>query len=143
MRLAANYVHPFESPSGIRSRCRIRLYLPEQEQDAPVVICSELPENPGIPVTGAVENIAAEVIKAHWLVDPVWIEYHPQETTAAGVESFELVVFSDHKIREAVRNTGSRIEIGDPAWKAIDRRTVEVLVGQPVDLAPPGGRQRH
>jgi hypothetical protein len=136
LRLAADYLHPFESVSGIRSRCRIRVYLPEQEHeehDAPVVVCSELPENPGIPVTGAAENIAAEIIMAYWLVDPVWIEYHPEETTAAGVESFELVVFSDHKIREAVRNAGSRIEIGEPSWKVLDRRAVEVLVGQPVD----------
>jgi hypothetical protein len=133
LRLAADYVHPFESPSGIHSRCRIRVYLPEQEHDAPVVVCSELSENPGIPVTGAAENIAAEIIMAYWLVDPVWIEYHPEETTAAGVESFELVVFSDHKIREAVRNAGSRIEIGEPSWKVLDRRAVEVLVGQPVD----------
>ena len=65
-----------------------------------------MPSNPGIPVTGAAENIAAEVIRAYWLVDPVWIEYHPEDTTAAGIESFELVVFSDHKIREAVRSTG-------------------------------------
>jgi hypothetical protein len=69
---------------------------------------------------------------AHWLVDPVWIEYHPKETTAAEVESFKLVVFSDRKIREAVRHAESRIEIGEPSWKALDRRAVEVLVGQPV-----------
>lgn len=29
---------------------------------------------------------------------------------AAGVESFELVVFSDYKVREAVRHAGARIE---------------------------------
>jgi hypothetical protein len=128
--LAADYVHPFESVSGIRSRCRIRLYLPEHEHDAPVVVCSELPENPGVPVTSAAENIAADVVKTHWLVDPLWIEHHPEETTAAGIESFELVVFSDHKIREAVHNAGSRIEIGEPTWKALDRPSVELLLGQ-------------
>jgi hypothetical protein len=133
LRLATDYVHPFESVSGIRSRCRIRVYLPEQQRDAPVVVCAEMPSNPGIPVTGAAENIAAEVIRAHWLVAPVWIEYHPEETTAAGVESFELVVFSDHKIREAVRHAGSRIEIGEPSWKTLDRQSVEIIVGQPLD----------
>jgi hypothetical protein len=133
LRLTADYVHPFESVSGIRSRCRIRVYLPEQEHDAPVVVCSELPGNPGIPVTGAVENIAAEVIRTSWLVDPVWIEYHPEKTTAAGVESIELVVFYDHKIREAVYHAGSRIEIGEPSWKAIDRRSVEIFLGRPLD----------
>ena len=133
MRLAADYVHPFESVSGVRSRCRIRIYLPEHELDAPVVVCSELPENPGIPVTGATEHIAAEVIRDHWLVAPVWIEYHPAETTAVGVESFELVVFSDYKIRESVHHAGSRIEIGEPSWKALDRPSVELLLGEPLD----------
>jgi len=84
-------------------------------------------------MTGAAENTAAEVIKVHWLVDPVWIEYHPEETTAAGIESFELVVFSDHKIREAARSTGSRIEIGEASWKALDRPSVEFLLSVPLD----------
>jgi hypothetical protein len=129
LRLTADYIHPFESASGTPSRCRIRLYLPE-EHDAPVVVCSELADNPGIPVTGAAENIAAEVIVAHRLIAPVWIEYHPEETTVAGVESFEMVVFSDYKVREKVGPTGSRLEIGEPLWKPLDRASVEVLVGQ-------------
>jgi hypothetical protein len=131
--LTVDYVHPYESVSGMPSRCRIRIYLPKEEHDAPVVVCSELPDNPGIPVTGAAENIAAEVIAAHWLVAPVWIEYHPEETTVAGVESFELVVFSDYRAREVVCQGGSRNEIGQPCWKPLDRRSVEVLVGYPLD----------
>jgi hypothetical protein len=131
--LTADYIHPFESVSGTPSRCRIRVYLPEEEHDVPVVVCSELPDNPGIPVTGAAENIAAEVSATLWLADPMWIEYHPEETTVAGVESFELVVFSDYKVREMVGPTGSRVEIGQPFWKALDRCSVEVLVGQPLD----------
>lgn len=133
MRLVADYVRPFESVSGMPSRCRLRIYVPDEEQDSPVVVCSELPSNPGIPITGAAENIAAEVVMAHWLVAPVWIEYHPKETTVAGVESFELVVFSDYKVREVMHRAGSRIEIGQPAWKPLDRRSVEVLVGHPLD----------
>jgi hypothetical protein len=133
LRLTADYIHLFESVSGTPSRCCIRVYLPDEEHDASVVVCSELADNPGIPVTGAAENIAAEVIAAHWLLAPVWIEYHPEETTVAGVESFELVVFSDYKVRETVGPTGSRLEIGQPFWKPLDRASVEVLVGQPLD----------
>jgi hypothetical protein len=131
--LATDYVHPFESVSGTRSRCRIRIYLPDEERDAAVVVCSELPSNRGIPVTGAAENIAAEIIATHGLEAPVWIEHHPKETTVAGLESFELVVFSDYKAREVVRYTGSRLEIGQPSWKPLDRRSVEALIGQPLD----------
>jgi hypothetical protein len=133
VQLITDYIHPFESVSGTFSRCRIRVYLPEEECDAPVVICSELPHNPGIPVTGAVENIAAAVLEAHRLVAPIWIEYHPEETTVAGVESFELVVFSDYNVRETVSSAGSRIEIGQPFWKPLDRQSVEVLLGQPLE----------
>jgi hypothetical protein len=133
LHLIADYLRPFESVGGIPSHCRIRVYVPDEEQDAPVVVCSELPSNPGIPITGAAENIAAEVVMAHWLVAPVWIEYHPKETTVAGVESFELVVFSDYKVREVVRQAGSRVEIGQPSWKPLDRRSVEVLVGHTLD----------
>jgi hypothetical protein len=133
MRLRADYIHPFQSVSGTVSCCRIRVYLPEEERDAPVVMCSELADNPGIPVTGAAENVAAEVIAAHQLLAPVWIEYHPEETTVAEVESFELVVFSDYKVKEIVGPTGSRLEIGEPFWKPLDRCSVEVLIGQPLE----------
>jgi len=47
MRLTNDYIHPM--PHG--GKCRIRIYLPEEEQDAPVVICSELPNNEGSSVT--------------------------------------------------------------------------------------------
>jgi hypothetical protein len=133
LHLTTDYIHKFQSVRGTSSHCRIRVFAPEEEHDAPVVVCSELLDNPGIPVTGGAETIAAEVIATHWLVAPVWIEYHPQETTVAGVESFELVVFSDYKIRETVGPTGSRAEIGQPFWKPLDRSSVEGLVGQPLD----------
>ena len=55
MHLASDYIHP--TPRG--GRCRIRIYLPEEEQDAPIVICSELPNNPGGSITNSAEVIAA------------------------------------------------------------------------------------
>ena len=55
VHLATDYVHP--SPRG--GRCRIRVYLPEDERDAPVVVCSELPTNEGTSVTNAAEQLAA------------------------------------------------------------------------------------
>ena len=136
--MMTDYDHTFQSVSGTPSRCRIRIYLPEEECDAPVVICSELAGNRGIPATGAAKNIAAEVIAAEviaarWLLAPVWIEYHPEETTVAGEESFELVVFSDYNVREIVGPTGARLEVGEPFWKPLDRHCGEVLIGQPLE----------
>jgi hypothetical protein len=50
VRLVSDYIHP--TPRD--GRCRIRIYLPEDERDAPVVICSELPNNEGSSVTYSV-----------------------------------------------------------------------------------------
>ena len=63
MHLAVDYIHP--TPKG--GKCRIRIYLPEDERDAPVVICSELPKNEGSSVTYSARQIAAEVIRYHRL----------------------------------------------------------------------------
>src|SRR3712207_4974546 len=97
MHLASDYIHP--TPRG--GRCRIRIYLPEEAQDAPVVICSEIPNNGGTSVTYAAEQLAAEVIRSHRLPTPlVWIEHWPEESTE-GQESFELVVFSSYEVVES------------------------------------------
>jgi hypothetical protein len=39
MYLASDYIHP--TPRG--GRCCTRIYLPDDERDSPVVVCSELP----------------------------------------------------------------------------------------------------
>jgi hypothetical protein len=126
MHLASDYIHP--TPKGVK--CRIRIYLPEVEQDAPVVIRSELPTNEGSSVTYSVHQIAAEVIRYHRLPTPVWIEHYPEEATDGATETFELVVFSSYEIKERAHYLGDRkLIIGAPTWKSIDRAAVEVLVG--------------
>ena len=129
MHLASDYIHP--TPRG--GRCRVRVYLPEEEGDAPVVICSELPNNDGSSVTYSAHQIAAEVIRYHKLPTPVWIEHYPKEATDGTSETFELVVFSGYEIRERAPYLGeTRLTIGEPTWKTLDRETVEALVGHEV-----------
>ena len=127
MHLASDYIHP--TPRG--GQCRVRIYLPEEEQDAPVVICSELPNNGGTSITYAAEQLAAEVIRSHRLPTPlVWIEHWPKESTDGGEETFELVVFSSYKVEECAPYLGGAMAwIGDATWKGLDRATVEALVG--------------
>lgn len=97
MHLANDYIHP--TPRG--GRCRIRIYIPEEEIDAPVVICSELCSNEGAPVTYAAEQLAAEVIRYNHLRTPlVWIEHYPPETTNNRTEIFNLVSFSSYEVTE-------------------------------------------
>jgi hypothetical protein len=141
MRLIEDYIHAFRGPTGIRSACRVRLYLPdvsepgETLEDAPVVIVSELPDNPGTSVTNAIEKIAAEVMDAHRFAmgrAPVFVEHYPPRVTGGRDETFDLVVFAHHEVREVMRGGIWHKEIGSPTWKPLDRRVVEVLVGSPV-----------
>ena len=129
--MAHDYIHP--TPRG--GRCRIRLYLPDDSADAPVIICSQRPENSGQSVTNAAEYIAAEVISGHGLsveTPPVWIEHHPRsevERQAGLKETFDLVLFSDYEVREVLVDREWRRTIGKPMWKALDRISVDVLIG--------------
>jgi hypothetical protein len=129
MHLVSDYIHP--TPRG--SRCRVRIYLAEEEQDSTVVVCSELPNNEGSSITYSAHQTAAEVIRYHKLSTPVWIEHYPREATDGTSETFELVVFSSYEIRERAPYLGeTRLTIGEPTWKTLDRETVEALVGEVV-----------
>jgi hypothetical protein len=130
VHLASDYIHPYKDAGGHPAHCRIRIYLPEDMRDTPVVVCSELPNNPGGSITDSAEVIAAEVIRANELPTPlVWIEHWPEESTYER-ESFELVVFTNYEVTERAPYLGEdRAWIGEPAWKSLDRAIVEVLVG--------------
>ena len=99
-------------------------------RDAPVVICSEPPNNPGGSITNSVEMRVAGVILASELITPlVWMEHCPEESTERQ-ETFDLVVFSSYEVVERAPYLGeTRAWIGDATWKRLDRATVEVLVG--------------
>lgn len=96
----------------------------------PVVLCSELPNNPGGSITNSAEAIAAGVIRANSLPTPlVWIEHWPKESTDSGIETFDLIVFSNYEVTERAPYLGeTRARIGEATWKPLDLASVEVLV---------------
>jgi hypothetical protein len=102
-------------------------------RDAPVVVCSEVPNNPGGSITNSAQVIAAGVIRGNALPTPlVWIEHWPKETTDVE-ETFELVAFSNYEVVERAPYLGeTRVWIGDATWKRLDRATVEALIRQSV-----------
>jgi hypothetical protein len=107
MHLASDYIHPYKDAGGRGARCRIRIYLPDDIRDAPVVICSELPNNPGGSATNPAEVIAAGVIQANKLPAAlVWIEHRPYESTNGGEETFELAVFTSYEVIESTLSGG-------------------------------------
>jgi hypothetical protein len=99
-------------------------------RDAPVVICSEPPNNPGGSITNSVEMRVAGVILASELITPlVWMEHCTEESTERQ-ETFDLVVFSSYEVVERAPYLGeTRAWIGDATWMRLDRATVEVMVG--------------
>jgi hypothetical protein len=117
MYLSSDYIHPYKDAGGSAARCRVRIYLSDEVRDAPVMICSELPNNPGGSITNSAEAIAAGVIRANELITPlVWIEHWPEESTE-GQETFELVVFSGYKVIKRAPSLGEmRAWIGDATW---------------------------
>jgi hypothetical protein len=71
MHLSSDYIHPYKDAGGRPSHCRVHIYLPNDVLDAPVVVCSELPDNPGGSITNSAEMIAAGVILASELTSPL------------------------------------------------------------------------
>ena len=131
MHLASDYIHPYKDAGGGPARCRVRIYFFDDMHDSPVVVCSELPNNPGGSITDSAEVIAAGVIRANELPTPlIWIEHWPKENTDRGAETFDLVVFSSYEVVERAPYLGeTRAWIGEPTWKPLDLATVEILVG--------------
>jgi hypothetical protein len=79
MKKIHDCIHYYRGYWSDGGKCRIRIY--QEEGWAPVVICSELPNNPGGSITNSVEVIAAGAIRANELPTPlVWIEHWPEET---------------------------------------------------------------
>jgi hypothetical protein len=71
MLLASDYIHSYKDAGGRHSHCRVRIFLSDDVLDAPVVVCSELPNNPGGSITNSAEVIAAGVIRANELPTPL------------------------------------------------------------------------
>ena len=47
MHFVSDYIHPYKGAGGHPAQCRVRIFLLDDVRDAPVVICSELPNNSG------------------------------------------------------------------------------------------------
>jgi hypothetical protein len=72
MHLASDYIQPYKDAGGRPSHCRVGIYLPDDVLDACVVVCSELPNNPGGSITNSGETIAAGVIQANSMRHQRW-----------------------------------------------------------------------
>jgi hypothetical protein len=104
-----DYIHHYRGYWSDGGKCRIRIY--QGNGQAPVVICSQLPDNDNTSVTNMAEYLAAEIMESHPdIFDPfslgnipgisydkpfVWIEHY--QTGARGSRcdpaTFDLTTF--------------------------------------------------
>jgi hypothetical protein len=116
--------------------CRIRIYRGDGPGDAPVVICSEMPDKPGEPAANIrllAEHIAGEVVRRHFpeglpnLPRPlIWIERYL--TFEGDPLEFALVDFAFWRPRPAGLGTDGRVALGTARRESITGEDVLRLV---------------
>lgn len=111
---------------------RIRIYPGENGRDAPIVLCSELPENRGDEM---VESLAAEVVRDRFssglpdLPCPVlWIEHRPSRR-GRGPGRYALLTFPTYRPRLIGAGFVRRVTLGTPRREPLSPREVKILTG--------------
>ena len=134
MKKTHDYIHRYRGYWSDGGRCRIRIY--HEDGRAPVVICTQLPDNDNTSVTNMAEYLAAEVIEEHKLPTPLtWIEHYPEHAREIG--EYSLTTFSDWELEEVCLGGIWRLRIGVPSWSHLRLKEVEFLVRDRTDEQPP------
>lgn len=117
--------------------CRIRVF--EAPGRSPVIIATELPNNPGTSITNLVEYLAPEIIAKHVphrfeAAEPVvWIEHYPPREDprrgTRGKPDYDRVFFSSWTPRTEYLHGKLRVRFVEPDWRHMLFDEVEQLIG--------------
>ena len=128
-----DYIHQGECYRYGVGWARIRIYPGETDDDAPVILCSELPENRGDEM---VERLAAEVIRDRFadslsdLPRPLlWIE-HRSSRRGRGPGRYALLTFPTYRPRLEGVGFVRRVTLGAPRREPLTPREVAVLTSE-------------
>ena len=127
MHLASDYIHT----TPRKGRCRVRIFEPDDDRDAPVIVLTELKGNPGQSVTNAAEGLVAAVLAQNRIMPPAVVIEHYEDGargTPQDPHTFDLVLFEKLEAEEGA--TGTRYNAAGARWKPLDRASVEALVGR-------------
>ena len=125
MRKTHDYIHHYRGYWSDGGKCRIRIYL--EDGHAPVVVCSQLPDNHNTSVTNMAEYLAAEVVDKHGLSTPlVWVEHYPEHE--GGIGEYSLVTFSSWEVSEATVGGTRRIRVGTPVWSHLPEEELLIVL---------------
>ncbi len=126
-----DYIHHYRGYWSDGGRCRIRIY--REDGHAPVVICSQLPDNTNTSVTNMAEYLAAEIIEGRSLPTPlVWIEHYPEHEGEVG--EYSLVGFSSWESEEACLGGVWRYQLGSPRWTPLSLEGMETLLRSGISI---------
>ncbi|MDP9481117.1 MAG: hypothetical protein M3R38_36540, partial [Actinomycetota bacterium] len=115
--------------------CRVRIF--REEEQLPVVVCSQLPENDNTSVTNMAEYLAAEVLEKHSLPTPlVWLEHYPEHEGRVG--EWSRVGFSSWEAEEVSLGGVLRRRVGSPRWSHLSSEEAERLMTVGRDPTGPG-----
>ena len=128
----------FPGNGGFASRCRVRLFTPptEARESNYVVLLTDDHDSQGTSVTNAAETLAALVCR-RWNVPPErarFVEHYDFRHLDGGhddlgrVETFAQVEFRGAAAATLARDLSPTL--GRPGWRHVDRRTVEVWIGE-------------
>jgi hypothetical protein len=125
VRKTHDYIHHYRGYWSDGGKCRIRIY--HEDGCAPVVICSQLPDNDNTSITNMAEYLAAEVIEEHFLPTPLtWVEHYPEHEGEIG--EYSLVRFSSWDLTEVCLGGVWRIRLGSPRWSPLRLEEVAVVI---------------
>jgi len=125
MEKTHDYVHYYRGYWSDGGKCRIRIY--QEDGRAPMVICSQLPDNDNTSVTNMAEYLATEVADRHSLHAPLtWVEHYPEHEGEIG--EWSLVSFSSWEVRDVRLGGVVRRRVGRPAWSYLTPAAVARMI---------------
>jgi len=132
-----DYIHQGECYRYGVGWARIRIYPGPMSGDAPVILCSDLPEERGDEM---IERLAAEVVRDRFasglpdLPRPVlWIEHRPSRRRR-GPGRYALLTFPTYRPRHEGTGFVRRVTLGAPQREPLTTREVEILTGSVHEL---------
>jgi hypothetical protein len=137
---AVDVIHRFRGvwdhePEAI---CRLRIF--QEPGRTPVVVCSELDENPSTSVTNMAEILAAEVIAQYFptrfeeLEPVIWIEHYPgfedQRRGTRQPPQYDRLGFASWSPHRVWLGAQARLSLGEPDWRPLPIHEVAHLIGR-------------
>lgn len=115
--------YEFTAATGVKAVCGLRIV---RDGEQTIVVLTELPENRGMSVTNAAEEIATQVRREFGL-DPdqtLWIEHYPEQQVA-----YHGRPLREKATYDEIIYTWDDYQASEPEWHRLNQEEVEILLG--------------